>query len=101
MKTIETLVAGAYFYPANRKLSPLKLYKAQPRREETNPYDPNAIALYVNGEKVGYVPREYTGLYTPAVTEYRITVGYQKLNLFIYPQGRQAVIDEDRYDDTE
>lgn len=35
------------------------------RREPNNPYDPNAIAVYIADAQVGYVPQEIATRYTP------------------------------------
>ena len=56
---LETQVAGFQYYEGERlwpRLSPgdpLTLV-----REPANPYDPNAIALYRQDRKLGYIPRK-------------------------------------------
>lgn len=44
--------AAARLWPALRRHAPLTL-----RREPDNVHDPNAVALYWRGEKLGYLPR--------------------------------------------
>lgn len=31
-------------------------------REPANPYDPNAVAVYVDGKRIGYVPKKQNGI---------------------------------------
>jgi hypothetical protein len=38
--------------------------------EPTNPYDSNAIAVYVNGRQIGHVPSAMSGLYGPVLKHF-------------------------------
>lgn len=41
------------------------------RREPDNPHDPNAIAMYYQGEKLGYVPRNLARIVAPRLDDER------------------------------
>lgn len=56
-------LVGARFRPADAQLTLLDIEPGEPVRlvaEPTNAFDPNAIAVYIREEHVGYVPRELT-----------------------------------------
>ena len=58
MEKINTKIAGIFKYPAAKPLMKLMIDGDPYRfvREPENPYDKNAIALFINDIKVGYVP---------------------------------------------
>jgi hypothetical protein len=59
--------------------------------EPTNPYDPNAVAVMVNGVLVGYLPREIAPDFQPAVMRLQ-----QRENLPIALRGRIVGGEPDR-----
>lgn len=60
--TTELHLVGVSFYEAALKANEGEVIVSL-IPEPTNPYDPNAIAAYVNGQQIGHVPKEFTSIY--------------------------------------
>jgi hypothetical protein len=65
--------------------------------EPSNPYDPSAVRVEVEGEMVGYVPRELAARVQPAVSVLaargeRVVVPAYALGGFRWPEGGRASV---------
>lgn len=100
----QTDIAGWRHYPASRRIKTTVIATLEP--EPTNPHDPNAIKVLVDGRHVGYVPRQDTHLVTPttvAVVQYAGRMDMEPiLDLVLYDCGAdtrknvQALLDNRR-----
>jgi hypothetical protein len=60
---LERVAGGERAHPAHRQV------QAVLKLEPDNPYDPNAVGVYLGGEKVGYLPSPAADAFQPVVTQ--------------------------------
>ena len=57
--------------------------------EPENPYDQNAVAILFEGEKIGYVPREYSAYISSLLQQgIKLYITVQKIAEKITPEGK-------------
>jgi hypothetical protein len=74
-----------WLWPALRRREPLTL-----RREPDNPHDPDAVALYWRGEKLGYLPRG-ENLVAARLLDHRRNLGARVEALRADAEGNQRI----------
>jgi len=57
--------------------------------EPENPYDPNAVAILFEGEKIGYIPREYSAYISSLLQQgIKLYITVLKIAEKITPEGK-------------